>query len=126
MEGRKLLLCVEEAVEGRIHETYPVLALRLQVLVDERGTTCPQWRTGAGTSYADPAGTRTPCISHSTIYRIAGRRVGISGDIRYLAKAVAVLIMNARAFLPIGLLKGVAETATTASAFGTALGVVRV
>ena len=60
MEGRKLLLRIEETIERWIGETDTLLALRLQILVDQRGTACPEWSTGTGAADNDPAAARAP------------------------------------------------------------------
>ena len=110
-----------QAIQHRIGKTHTRFALFLQVLIDACRAASPEGRSCTCPSDDNPASRRTPGGRDGTIHRVTSGRVGIRRDIRYLAVAIAVLILHSRTRLPAGFLEGVTETAAAASSLGAAL-----
>ncbi len=126
MEGRKLWMYVKESIKCRVGIANNLLALGLQVLIDESCAACPKWGCCAGASNADPAGGGTSRIGYCAIHSIASRRIGVSSNVGYLTKAVTIWVLYTGASLPARLLKGIAETSASSGALGAAGGAIRV
>src|SRR5437773_11730814 len=76
MEGRSLLLTIEEGIEGGVCIANALFAFGLEVLVDECGASSPEGCCGTCSTYGNPTSRRTTRIGDGTIDCVS--RSGIS------------------------------------------------
>src|SRR5205823_7672783 len=110
-----------QAVQHWISKSHTRLLLFLQVLIDERRTSCPKRCCCTGTTYGYPPTRWTSRCGNGAVCRITSRGISICRDIRHLAVAIAVLVLHTGTSLPARLLEETADATTTTSPFGAAL-----
>src|SRR5437667_3621353 len=116
---------IEQAIQCRIRMSQYGFAVCLEILIDEDEKASPQRGSSTGSANLHPSSGGATCIGHCTINTVTIIGITSCRHIRDLTVPTPILI-DAQTTLPVGLHKGVADTAPAPHSLWSALRLCRV